>query len=346
MEKELNTTNVLAMTEITSVDKLGAMIADSLVKEQYVVIPGFGYLEVKSLSENRRAVLYRTAGSEHPVVKDFFSHNDNVYTSALYNFISAPLRKGNTVAIEQVGSFRPIQNADGSYRLSYTLSSSLRAKLNTTGLIESPEVEALNQGKTVVNTSEIEKNQDEQNSKQELEENNKGISVVIRAEKTKEINQDRENQPNQLKKSPQKEESRVEKVLIPEKSPASPLKKNSFFNWIAVFIVLITLAFAGIFFLSAPDKEVEEENNRSLNSSLSVAEVIDLPSLSQQHYGDPIFWVYIYEANQDILHSPVNIPKETPLIIPDLVEKGINTKDSLQIRSAKIKSDIILEHRK
>ncbi|MDR0427597.1 MAG: hypothetical protein LBH12_03215 [Dysgonamonadaceae bacterium] len=345
MEKELNTTNALAMDEITSVDQLGVVIADSLVKGQHVVIPGFGYLEVKSLSGDRRTVLYRTAGSEHPIVKDFFSHSDNAYTSALSNFVSAPLGKGDSVAIEQVGHFRPMQNEDGSYWLSYTPSSSLRAKLNETGLVESPEVEASNQEKAPVNTSEIEKDRDEQNNKQESE-NNKGASVVIREEKTKEINQDRERQPNQLKKSPQRRESQIGKVLIPEKSPVSPLKKNYFFNLIAAFIVLLALVFAGIFFLSAPDKEIEEENNRALNSDLPDSEGVDLPSLSRQYYGDPVFWVYIYEANQDILHSPVNIPKEIHLVIPDLAEKGIDTKDSLQIVSAKIKSDVILEHRK
>ena len=70
----------------------------------------------------------------------------------------------------------------------------------------------------------------------------------------------------------------------------------------------------------------------------------DLPSLSKQYYGHPAFWIYIYEANLGKLDSPINIPKNVSLIIPDLkAVYGVDASDNMEIQRAKIRADIFLK---
>ena len=61
------------------------------------------------------------------------------------------------------------------------------------------------------------------------------------------------------------------------------------------------------------------------------------------HYGHSAFWVYIYEENKDKLSSPINIPKNISLVIPDLqTEYDVDVTDSMEIQRANILVDIVL----
>jgi len=83
---------------------------------------------------------------------------------------------------------------------------------------------------------------------------------------------------------------------------------------------------------------------QEITPNVTSSEFISLPALSEQHYGHPAFWVYIYEANLDKIASPANIPKNTSLVIPDLKsEYDIDVTDSKEIQRANILSDIILK---
>ncbi len=56
--------------------------------------------------------------------------------------------------------------------------------------------------------------------------------------------------------------------------------------------------------------------------------------LSRKYYGAPDFWVYIYEANQDILPDPNNIPVGTRIRIPKLSPERINTANPASMQAA------------
>ena len=45
-----------------------------------------------------------------------------------------------------------------------------------------------------------------------------------------------------------------------------------------------------------------------------------LAQIARRHYGNPDYWVYIYEANKDQIVNPSELPAGIELIIPDLSE--------------------------
>ena len=51
---------------------------------------------------------------------------------------------------------------------------------------------------------------------------------------------------------------------------------------------------------------------------ITVKEGDRLASLAKQYYGDRMFWVYIYRANQDKLKSPNNLAVGMTLIVPKI----------------------------
>lgn len=65
--------------------------------------------------------------------------------------------------------------------------------------------------------------------------------------------------------------------------------------------------------------------------------------LSRKYYGAPDFWVYIYEANQDILPDPNNISVGTRLRIPRLPKEWIDVRNEKSMRQAEEMHKAILK---
>ncbi len=59
-----------------------------------------------------------------------------------------------------------------------------------------------------------------------------------------------------------------------------------------------------------------------------------LTTLSLKHYGHKAFWVYIYDANKNIISNPDNVEAGTVLTIPPREKYGIEAADSVSIRKA------------
>jgi nucleoid DNA-binding protein len=59
-------------------------------------------------------------------------------------------------------------------------------------------------------------------------------------------------------------------------------------------------------------------NNREIITTVRMNTGNRLAHLSQVHYGSPHFWVYIYEANRDIISDPNVIPIGTRVKVPKL----------------------------
>lgn len=62
------------------------------------------------------------------------------------------------------------------------------------------------------------------------------------------------------------------------------------------------------------------------SNEITVQKGSSLAKIAKQFYGDPDYWVYIYEANSDIIANPNLIEPGTVLMVPDK-EKVINGRD-------------------
>ena len=82
---------------------------------------------------------------------------------------------------------------------------------------------------------------------------------------------------------------------------------------IAACVVLFTIVIA---VLLPAEKEGHE-------AKAPESKVTNLMDEAEKNYGNSAYWPYIYEANKNILGSPVNVPKTLKLTIPDLSEQGI-----------------------
>jgi hypothetical protein len=50
--------------------------------------------------------------------------------------------------------------------------------------------------------------------------------------------------------------------------------------------------------------------------------------IAKKHYGDKIYWPYLYEANKDHISNPSNIPVGTPIRVPRLTKAMRDTTDT------------------
>ena len=51
-----------------------------------------------------------------------------------------------------------------------------------------------------------------------------------------------------------------------------------------------------------------------------------LTKFARQYYGHPHFWVYIYEANRDVIKDPNNVPLGISVKIPKLDARLVDPK--------------------
>ncbi len=179
------------------------------------------------------------------------------------------------------------------------------------------------------------------------------VKVIPRTEKA-EFNEKNSSQENaSIIDKPEKKEnfrnsSQVGDVIIPDadnKDNHQSKKKNVF--WWILLIIIIGLASSytilKYFVTQEADEPAKEVFQPSITSS-SQEKPANLLDLSIQHYGSAVFWVYIYESNKEQLSSPLSIPAGVELNIPDLqVEYNIDTSDSLEIRRANLRAEIILK---
>ncbi|MDR0681219.1 MAG: hypothetical protein LBG15_05140 [Dysgonamonadaceae bacterium] len=291
-------------------------LVNALLRGDIVVIPDFGYLEPKSLG-GRRTVLFKSANPQDALMQQF-----SVPPDALCNRISDSLKKGEVVSLPEAGIFRPVKKEDGSTAVSFVLSSFLRKKL-------AGEEEKEIQTETAEEKRTEEKTLNSITAKEENNDTNETIKKDVVSAKPKiEIKTQKINTQNIARKGDS---------IIPDDEVISIKRKNYagllllVFASVAVLIIIFSVWF-------------QNKKEEPPASEVRVTKSINLPYLAEQNYGNPVFWVYIYEANQNRLISPVNIPEETDLIIPDLYEEyNVDVTDSMEIKRALMKSEIILK---
>ncbi|GHT53254.1 hypothetical protein FACS189451_05050 [Bacteroidia bacterium] len=338
----------------TTMEALSASIVSLLLKEGKVIIPELGYLELKVFPDKQTVLFKATENTT------LFLASEGSLESHIYDNVSVPLKEGKVVSIPELGIFRPMKNADGSFRISYTISSALRKLLNEAKESEN-EARELELPVTPVNVADekiytpvVESVVGEQKGrvKKEEEKKKEEVEKVVLKKVGKENKTEYKETENKEKEhekgiitAPKREikverktpshvrnTSKVGDLVVPQEGKARSNEVTKLGRIIAVAAALIVLAFIVWYFVPGNGKRndhafvtgnSEMESTQVIdqsNESAKSYESIDLPSLAERKYGNRIFWVYIYEANRDKISSPVNIPAGINLRIPNLWE--------------------------
>lgn len=349
-----------------SVETLDLAIVEALLQGENVIIPDFGYLELKELSESRRTVLFRTVDPEDSFMRSFSEESEKEkQQSVIYKSISKPLKEGEVVSLSRLGIFRPLKKADGSIRISYTLSPAFRRQLNGEAIGEVTHVKSQEEnlpGQSIYDDAEFTHNiaYDREESEKEIVEKTADKSTqdivenVISDEEMVATNNILEKKyysetdttsvekEDKINKGKERKFSKVGDVIVPQDDNDEtivPRRKSIVGPLLIVAVCLLLLIIISSFFFFNSSKNEEQQQSFVMQESESV----NLPLLAEKNYGNSAFWVYIYEANKERLQSPVNIPASVNLVIPDLSEYGVDPKDSLEIRRANMLSEIILK---
>ena len=327
---------------IATIESLNRSIVSLILNEGRVVIPELGYLELKVFPD-KRTVLFKSTENA-----TLFLASEGSIQSQIYNNISVPLKDGKIVTLPEVGIFHPIKKPDGSYRISYTTSPSLRRLLNGGKDEEKKLVPVV---ETNIYKQPLEENERNEAKisveKAEVGDIGKNEEVVISAPK-------RDLRVNRKMPSYIHNTSKVGDLVVPqeERKRSNESRKRGI---IAVAAAVLALVLIVWYFI--PDNRNQKgraliSGNTNVGSAQALSEStkyyksIDLPALAEQKYGNRIFWVYIYEANMDKISSPVNIPTGTELRIPNLLEDyKVDVMDSMEIRRAGERADIILKRK-
>ena len=342
------------MNERTKIEAVELFIIRSLINGKNVVIPEFGHLEIKYLSD-RRTVLFKSTANRDSFLRTMSTVEEKQRRAikALYIIISIPLKEEKIVTLPKIGVFRPVKLDTGEIHVSFVLSTYLRK------LLYEKEKETKN-GSNV--SFEKEKKEpvritytDESRKRKEMPKKEVKIiktseiyalEIDAKSEMPEAINLKRNDimLENTISFSDGPKNTKTTKIINPppihdddvvEKSKVNKLHK--IFLSVAIGVALIMIIVSTIY--SGNNKKSYHRQEINIESN-----AIDLPSLAQKYYGHPAFWIYIYEANMDKLSSPINIPETGSLVIPDLkTEYDVDTSDSMEIQRANILADILLK---
>ena len=351
-------------SEHVTVEALSASIVSLILKDGRVAIPELGYLELKVFPDKRTVLFKATENAA------LFLASEGSIQSHIYDSISVPLKEGKVITLPEVGIFRPMKNADGSYRVSYTISSALRKLLNGVKENERADDEKIftPDVKSAVEEQGVDKGEKEEvvrrgtEERVEIEkavvENKAGYNVAISNEKIREkvvlSAPRRDIRVDRKMSSYVRNTSKVGDLVVPQ----DERKESKVTRMRGIIVVAATLALIFMVWYFFPESKnkysdislasgnTKMQSSQTLGESTKSYKSIDLPSLAEQKYGNRIFWVYIYEANRDKISSPVNIPPGTDLRIPNLWEDyKVDVMDSLEIKRAAYLSDEMLKRK-
>lgn len=86
-----------------------------------------------------------------------------------------------------------------------------------------------------------------------------------------------------------------------------------------------------------PIPETASESDVAADTE-TVVETIEpgkfLTTIALKHYGNKIFWVYIYRENEDKIWNPRYLPKGFKVVVPPRSKYGIDSEDEVSIRRA------------
>jgi phage tail protein X len=74
--------------------------------------------------------------------------------------------------------------------------------------------------------------------------------------------------------------------------------------------------------------------NAPVRETVTVIDGSRLTMVAYRAYGHKAFWVYVYDANRNVLSSPNAVEKGMELVIPDLPKSLVNPKSKLCLDKA------------
>lgn len=96
-----------------------------------------------------------------------------------------------------------------------------------------------------------------------------------------------------------------------------------------------------------PESPAQKDTARNTPAVIGHAKIAPgdrLTLIALKYYGHKFFWVYIYEANKDVIRNPNNVPIGTVLKIPAPETYGIDANDRASIaRAAALQTKILQE---
>ncbi|MCD7972405.1 MAG: HU family DNA-binding protein [Candidatus Azobacteroides sp.] len=97
---------------------------------------------------------------------------------------------------------------------------------------------------------------------------------------------------------------------------------------------------AGIIHIMSGTEEESWEEPLQIIGSETVTEESDLRMIAEKYYGNQVFWVYLYEANKDIIPDVNNIEPGIEVIIPNPEAYGFDivSDDAIQLAERKGKA--------
>jgi nucleoid-associated protein YgaU len=347
-----------SIQESIKVESMEPYIVETLLKGANVIIPDIGHLELKSLGDRRTVLFKPTEDSDAFLrVMSATGSKEKNDTDSLYSLLTIPLKGGQIVNLPKVGVFRPTKRENGDTHISFILSSYLRKRLNgeeekveEAKVAEVKEIKSEEVQGAINKTEEVLNIQKDENGTPKSELVTSKTEITGNSRRTESLRA--EQQKNNERKIQQKSNLTDTQKNVPFNKEAVRQNNGSHKTpwWrtiggilliLAIVIFLVVLLFTTISGRGKGNKNIEDDKRLEV---IVPTESVSLPSLAEQHYGHSAFWIYIYEANRDKLKSPINIPKNVTLVIPDLKsEYDVDLTDSMEIKKANILADIVLK---
>lgn len=296
-----------------------------LIRGEKVFLPDLGYIEVITLPD-KKTVLFRNN-------KNWENSQQEISPDLIFNNLSDLIKKEKIVHLPLIGNFRLdiFDRNFNNHRVSFIVSPALKNRLNGNSIILDSEEESKDHDVIIQNLQ----TNDVRSEKSDILSTENCIESPIEIKSLKEISKEYSSKTEE--KDNNIESKRIEKKRLLNSSNGKRVKlERKCFSYLFIFIPLLLVLVFYLFWAFTTPKNTEEDISSSSNITYNLLE------LAEKHYGNTVFWIYIYDYNRDKIKSPLNIPVEVKIEIPDLSIYGINVQDSSEIERAIILANTIL----
>jgi hypothetical protein len=301
----------------------------ALLRGEKLFISDIGYLGVFSVS-GRKTVFLK------PLVSDYGRRESDPY--GLNEIIGKPLKEGSAVKIPALGEFRPKTAEDGSLKVSYIMAPLLRKLVNGEEKWD-PKPVAAEPVKSVETAAPVESADTAETAASVGAVSEAAVAAVQPVRSVSTVGKTVEEAP-----------AKKQGDIIPwdadsrdEGKKKRRRRHKSRFSWDRVFTYLIiaAVACAFMYWLHKSFYRGPEVYRPLQQRSEDTAE--PLTAIAERNYGNSAYWIYIYEYNRARLSSPINIPADTKIEIPDLKEVyDVDVADTEEIANAILQGNAIL----
>jgi len=311
-------------------------VVRDLVSGREVPIKGFGSFRFRKRI-GMSTVFFVSETIENRTREDSNPKGDDI--SFVFQLLRQVLSEGETLSIDSLGTFREVAG-----RISFIPSPVLRNKLNKVeddlqAAAETSHVAAKTLRTTVEEiTPEVIEGEDATGANRELNAATEEEAVAMITTPADGHQQEEEHQQD-------------EEVEIPRPHPPVSTKKKRRFRMIILALGISLVAILLLIYTKEEADPLLKETVREENPSgfvhqetIASSNADNLLELSQLHYGNQVFWVYLFDANKSILHSPLQSLKGLAVEIPDLREMyGVDFRDTLEIKRAEESGKLLLK---